>query len=90
MPPEKATPIGQVGTVWNYRLVVRHKHREEIDKKMEESGLKSGDKGWIQKFQQAVSEVILSIGGEDTARELYGPVAKAWNESEPPEDVKRR
>ena len=90
MPLEKAAPIGQMGTVWNYRLVVRHKYREEIDKRMEESGLKSDDKGWIQKFQQTVSEVILSIGGEDTAKELYGPVAKAWNETEPPEDVKRR
>ena len=44
----------------------------------------------LKKFQQTVSEVILSIGGEDTAKELYGPVAKAWNETEPPEDVKRR
>ena len=50
MPLEKPTPIGQVGTVWNYRLVVRHKYRGEIDKRMEESSLKSDDKGWIEKI----------------------------------------
>ena len=91
MPHEEAPPITKVGTAWNVRLVVQQKHKEEIARKMEETGLKSTDKdSWLQKYQQAVSKVILSIGGEDTATELYGAVADAWNKLGPPEDVKRK
>ena len=57
---------------------------------MDESGLKSTDQGWIQKFQWAVNKVIASIGGEAVAQEKYGQLAQAWNETEPPEEVKRK
>jgi len=79
-----------VGTAWNYRLVIQHVFKDQIAERMEESGLKSTDKGWIQKFQWAVNEVIESIGGEDVAQQKYGEMARAWNEAEPPEDLKRR
>lgn len=57
---------------------------------MEESGLKASDKGWLQKFQWAVNEVIDSLGGEEVVVEKYGEIAKAWNEAEPPEELKRK
>ena len=80
----------QVGTSWNYRLVVQHIHKEEIAKKMKETGLKASDKGWIQKFQQMVSEVIQEIGGEEAARDRYGGMAKEWNEKGAPEELRRK
>ena len=57
---------------------------------MEETGLKSTDKGWIQKFQWAVNGVVESLGGEDTVQEKYGEMAETWNKAEPPEELKRR
>lgn len=70
--------------------MVQHTFKEEIAEKMEATGLTSSDKGWIQKFQLAVSEVIQSIGGEEAAKEQYGPLAKAWNEQDLPEDMRRK
>lgn len=57
---------------------------------MEETGLKSSDKTWIQTFQQAVNEVIHEIGGEEKAKGLYADTAKVWNETGVPEDLKRK
>jgi len=34
--------------------------------------------------------VIKSIGGESVAQEKYGEMAKTWNETEPPEELKRK
>lgn len=83
-------PIAQVGTVWHYRRVIQHLFKEEIAEKMKKSGLKSSDKGWIKKFQQAVTEVIDSKGGEAVVKKTYGKVAQQWNKSGLPEDLRRK
>ena len=57
---------------------------------MKKTGLKSSDKGWIQQFQQVVSQVVTSEGREAVASNKYGEIAKAWNESEPPEELQRK
>ena len=57
---------------------------------MEETGLKSSGKTWIQTFQQAVNEVIHKIGGEEKAKGLYAETAKLWNETGVPEELKRK
>jgi len=90
VPLEDESLLVPVGTVWNYRLVIHHVFRDQIAKEMKKSGLKSSDKAWIQRFQLAINEVITSEGGEEVALEKYGEMAKTWNETEPPEDLKRR
>lgn len=80
----------QVGPAWNYRLVVQHLHKDRIAEKMDDTGLKSSDKAWIQGFQLAVNEVVQEIGGEEKAKELYAETAKLWNEAGLPEEVKRK
>jgi hypothetical protein len=80
----------RVGTLWNYRLVVQHLHKEEIATLMAKSGLTPSDPGWLQKFQWSVNEVIGSLGGEDKVSEKYAEMAKSWNETEPPEELKRK
>jgi hypothetical protein len=70
--------------------VVQHIHKERIAEKMEETGLKSRDKTWIQKYQQATSEVIQEIGGEEKAKGLYAETAQLWNETGVPEELKRK
>jgi len=57
---------------------------------MEESGLTSGDSGWIKKYQKTVSEIITSLGGEQKVSEEYGKIAKQWNEEAPPEELKQK
>ena len=79
-----------VGTLWHYRLVIQHLFKDDIAKKMEKTGLKASDKGWLQQFQWAVNEVIESVGGEEAASEKYGEIAKSWNEADAPEDLKRK
>lgn len=80
----------QVGTSWNYRRVIQHEFKEDIAKKMEESGLKSTDKEWIQKFQQVVTDIIESMGGEGEAKKRYGETAMKWNEADLPEELRRK
>ena len=82
--------IVPVGTVWNYRLVIQHLFKDEIAKKMEKTGLKSSDKSWLQQFQWAVNEVVVSEGGENVALEKYRKIAKSWNEGQAPEELKRK
>ena len=57
---------------------------------MEKSGLKASDKGWLQGFQWAANEVIESLGGEQVASEKYGELAKAWNDTDLPDELRRR
>ena len=57
---------------------------------MEKTGLKASDKGWLQEFQWVVNDVIKTLGGERVASEKYGELAKAWNEADLPEDLRRR
>ena len=57
---------------------------------MGNTGLKSNEKEWIKRYQLAVNEIIQSLGGEDAVQEKYGKVADAWNEAEPPEELKRK
>lgn len=57
---------------------------------MEGKGLNSKDRGWIQGFQQGVTEVILELGGEDKVREKYADTVKLWNEAGLPEELKRK
>lgn len=80
----------QVGTAWNYRLVIQHIHKEDIAKKMKETGLNSSDKTWIQHFQLAVNEVIQEMGGEEAAKDRYVDVAQSWNETGVPEELRRK
>lgn len=89
IPPEEP-PIAQVGSVWTYRRVVAHLFKEDIAKLMKESGLQSTDKGWIKRFQQAVNEVIKENGGEKIVKDVYGKVAKQWNDAGVPEDLMRK
>jgi len=56
---------------------------------MDKTGLKSSDKGWLKKYQWAVNKVIQLLGKEDDVYAEYGEIAEAWNESEPPDEVKR-
>ena len=79
-----------VGTTWNFRLVIQHLFRDDIAQKMEKTGLKASDKGWLQEFQWAVNDVIKTLGGERVASEKYGELAKAWNDADLPEDLRRR
>jgi hypothetical protein len=80
----------QVGTAWNYRLVIQHIHKEDIAKKMKDTGLNSFDKTWIQHYQLAVNEVIQELGGEEAAKDRYAEVAKSWNETGVPEELRRK
>ena len=57
---------------------------------MVESGLTPGNTDWLQKFQWSVNDVIKSSGGEEAASEKYAEVARAWNNAEPPEEMKRK
>ena len=90
VPLEDESTLVRVGTLWNYRLVVQHLHKEEVAEHMANSGLTPNDQGWLQKFQWSVNEVIKSLGGEDKVSKKYGEVAKSWNEVEPPEELKRK
>lgn len=57
---------------------------------MADSGLTPGDPSWLQQFQLTVNDVIKSLGGDDEVSEKYREVAKSWNETEPPEELKRK
>ena len=81
-------PFVQVGAAWNARLVVQHIFKEDISKKMAITGLKSSDKGWLKKFQQAVTEQISSLSKEDMQK--YEEVAKKWNAGDLPEELRRK
>ena len=70
--------------------MIQYEFKEQIAKKLEETGLKSTDKGWIKAFQEAVTEVINSLGGEDAARQDYGEIARKWNEGALPEELRRK
>ena len=69
--------------------MVQYEFRDQIAKEMEETGLKSNDKGWIQKFQQVVTELITTMGGAKKVKDEYGEVAKKWNMVGLPEETKR-
>ena len=90
VPLKDESTLVPVGTIWNYRLVIQHLFKDDIAKHMDKTGLKSTDKGWLKKFQWAVNKVIQSLGEEDDVQAEYGEIAKAWNESEPPDEVKRK
>jgi hypothetical protein len=75
---------------WNYRRVVQHEYKEEIAKKMEATGLRSTDPGWIKKYQEAVTQIIDSLGGEDVVKEHYKDVARSWNGASLPEELRRK
>jgi hypothetical protein len=87
---EDESTLVRVGTVWNYRLVVQHLHKDDISSQMAKTGLTPSDPGWIKQFQLSVNKVIESLGGDDKVSEKYGEMAKLWNEVEPPEDLKRK
>jgi len=57
---------------------------------MKQTGLTSRDKEWIPEYQKAVSSVIKSLGDQDEVMAEYGDLAKSWNETEPPEEIKRK
>ena len=42
---------------------------------MSKTGLKSNDKGWIQKFQLTVTEFIQSLGEDGAVQKKYGEIA---------------
>ena len=90
MPLGDASTLIPVGTVWNYRLVVQHLHKDEISQIMDKTGLTTQDPGWIREFQMAVNSVIKALGGSEVVSERYGQVAKSWNEAEPPEELRRK
>jgi len=70
--------------------VIQHLFKDDIALKMEKSGLKASDKGWLQGYQWAVNEVIESLGGEQVASEKYGELAKSWNGAHLPEELRRK
>lgn len=80
----------RVGTTWNWRLVVQHLHKDEIAKIMATCGLTSQDPGWLQQYHKAVNQVIKSQGGEEKIAEMYGVMAKEWNERELPQEMKEQ
>ena len=57
---------------------------------MSKTGLKSNDKGWIQKFQLTVTEFIQSLGEDGAVQKKYGEIADSWNEVGAPEELKRK
>lgn len=57
---------------------------------MANSGLTPSDPSWLQQFQWAVNDVIKSLGGDDEVSERYRGVAKSWNETGPPDEMKRK
>ena len=81
-------PLVQVGS-WNYRRIIQKEYKETITEKMDTTGLTSSDKGWIKKYQQMVTEVIESLGGEEVVKEKYADMVKEWNEAGLPEDLRR-
>ena len=90
MPLRDASTLVPVGTVWNYRRVVQHLHKEEISKLMESTSLTPRDPDWIKEFQLSVNAVIKSLGGDAKAAEKYGEMAKSWNEVELPEELRQK
>jgi hypothetical protein len=70
--------------------VIQHLYKDDILKHMAESGFAHGDPGWIKQFQLSANKVIKSLGGDDKISEKCGAMAKLWNETEPPDDVKRK
>lgn len=90
VPLQKESTLVHVGTLWNYRLVVQHLHKEHITRAMEASGLASGDSGWLQKYHKTVNEVITSLGGEEEVSDKYGKIAREWNEGALPEELKQK
>lgn len=70
--------------------MIQHLHREQISKVMEESGLTSGNNGWLQKYHKTVTDIINSLGGEEKVSEEYGKVAKQWNEEAPPDELRQK
>jgi hypothetical protein len=80
----------RVGTIWNWRLVVQHLHKEEIAALMAKTGLTHTDKAWIKNHQLSTNTVIETLGGNDKMSEKYGEVAKSWNTVEPPDELKRK
>ena len=65
-------------------------HKDEISRSMAKSGLTHSDPTWLQKYQWSVTEVIDRLGGHAKVLELYGDMAKGWNEAELPEELQRR
>jgi hypothetical protein len=90
VPLEDESTLVRVWTLWNYGLVVQNVHKEDINKILSQSSLSSQDAGWLQTYQLAVNEVIQSLGGEKAVVEEYGPMAKLWNNTAPPDHVERR
>ena len=90
VPLRDESTLVPVGIVWNYRLVIQQLFKDDITMHMDKTGLKSTDKGWLKKFQWAVNKVIESLGGEDEVQVEYGEIAKDWNASSPPDEVKRK
>jgi hypothetical protein len=80
----------RVGTVWNWRLVVQHLHKEDIAVLTAKTGLTHNDKAWLQNYQWSTNTVIDSLGGSDKISEEYGVIAKSWNTLEPPDELKRK
>ena len=69
---------------------MRHLHKEKIAEKMADKGIEPSDKGWIQGFQLAISEVIQELGGEEKVRGMYADTVKLWNEAGLLEELKRK
>jgi hypothetical protein len=70
--------------------VVQHLHKDQISKVMEKSGLTSGDSAWLKKYQETVSGIITSLGGEKKVSDEYGKIAKQWNEEALPEELRQK
>ena len=79
----------QVGTVWNHRLVVQHQFKDQVAEELAKYKLAPDAKDRMQKYQWSTNAVIKSLGGDAAVKE-YAALAKTWNETEAPEELKRK
>jgi hypothetical protein len=55
-----------------------------------QSALTNKDADWIRRYQFSLNKVIESLGGDEEVSKKYGEMAKLWNGTELPDELKRK
>ena len=69
--------------------MIEHLHKDEILANMGKTNLTHKDPDWIREYLFSVNKVIESLGRNNKVLK-YGDMAKLWNGTELPDDLKRK
>jgi hypothetical protein len=70
--------------------VVDHLFKDDIATHMAKTKLTNKDADWIGRYQFSLNKVIESLGGDEEVSKKYGEMAKLWNGTELPDELKRK